>query len=196
MYFYCRTPRMNTAYICAERTPESDILDAISEGLRVQALMAVELRRLWEEQHRERKKDTAAMVKSLAGLRDTHQRLCQQISGMYESFALGEVSKAEYLSAKAAAVKQRDAAAGRIAELEAALENIGQDGSLQNSFVSTFGKYMEVEEITSEIVTEVLKEVRIYPGGRFEIAWDFRNELEKLMLDLQGEPRNNEHSIC
>lgn len=188
--FYCRTPRINAAYTCSARTPESDILDAISEGLRVQALMAVELRLLWEEQHRERKKDTASMVKSLAGLREKHQRLNQKIDGMYESFVLGEVNKTEYLASKAAAVQQRDAIAARIAEIEAALENMGRDGSLQNSFVSTFGKYMEVEEITGEIVTEVLKEIRIYPGGRFEITWNFRDELEKLMLDLQGDHYN------
>ena len=187
MYFYCRTPRMNAAYTCAERTPENDILDAVLEGLRVQALMAVELRRLWEEQHRVRQKDTTAMVKSLSGLREKHQRLCQQISGMYESFALGEVSKAEYLAAKAAAVQHRDTVAARIAEIEATLENVGQNGSLQNSFVSTFEKYTEVEEITGEIVTEVLREVRIYPDKRLEIAWNFRDELEKLILDLQGE---------
>ncbi len=195
-YFYCRTPRMNETYICAGRTPEHDILDVVSEELRVQALAAVNLRRLWEEQHRERKKDTAAMAKSLAGLRETHQRLCQQISGMYESFALGEINKAEYLAAKAAAVQQRDAAAARIAELEAALENIGEDGGLRNGFISTFEKYTEVEEITSEIVTEVLQEVRIYPDERFEVVWNFRDELAKLMLDLQGEQQNNEHSIC
>lgn len=57
------------------------------------------------------------MKKSLAGLRETHQRLSQQVRGLYESFALGEISKTEYLAAKAAAA--------RISELEAALENIG-----------------------------------------------------------------------
>ena len=86
----------------------ADILEVISDGLRVQAQMAVELSRLWEEQHREQKKDAAAVKKNLAGLRETHQRLSQQISGLYESFALGEIGKPEYLAAKTAAAKQRD----------------------------------------------------------------------------------------
>lgn len=187
MYFYCHTPRINAAYTCAPRTPESDILGAVLEGLRVQALIAVDLRQLWEEQHREQKKDTAAMVKSLSGLRETHQRLCQQINGLYESFALGEIGKTEYLASKAAAVQQRDSIAAQINELEAVLENTDKDGELINDFVSTFGKYIEVEEITSEIVAEVLKEVRIYPDGRFEITWNFRDELKEPILDLQGE---------
>ncbi len=106
---------------------------------------------------------------------------------MYESFALGEISKPDYLAQKAAAVKQRDTAAARIAELEAFLENTGVNGSLQNDFVSAFEKYTEVEKITSEIATEVLKEVRVYPDKRLEIAWNFRDELEKMTLELQGD---------
>ena len=69
---------------------------------------------------------------------------------------------------------------------------MGTDGSLQNGFVSAFGKYLEVEEITSEITAEVLKEVRVFPGNRFEIVWNYRDELEKLILDLQGDHQDGE----
>jgi site-specific DNA recombinase len=183
---------MNSAYTCRERIPEADILDTVSEGLRIQALIAVELSRLWEEQCQGRKKDIAATRKNLAGLREKHQRLSQQVSGLYEAFALGEISKAEYLAAKASAAKQRGDAAARIRELEAALENMGTDGSLRNEFVSAFGKYLEIEEITDEIAADVLKEVRVFPGGRIEIAWNYRDELKKLILDLQGDHQDGE----
>lgn len=186
-YLICHTPRYNSAYVCADRTPVSDILEALLEGLRVQALMAVELRRLWEEQHRGQEKDIVAAKKTLSKLREAHGQLCQQIKDMYESFALGEIGKPEYLAAKAPAAQRRDAAAARIAELEASLDNSGADGNLRNGFVSTFGKYMEVEKITGEIMTEVLKEVRIYPGGQIEIVWNLQDELEKMLMDLQGE---------
>lgn len=189
-YLFCRTPRDNAAYTCADRMPVIDILETVSEGLHMRALMAVELRRLWAEQHRGQEKDTAAMRRTLSELREKHGQRCQQIKGLYESFALGEIGKPEYLAAKAAAVQQRDTAAVRIAELEAALENTGSNGGLQNGFVSTFGKYIEIEEITSEIVTEVLKEVRIYPGGRLEIIWNLQDDLEKLVLTLQGDHQN------
>ena len=54
------------------------------------------------------------------------------------------------MSVKAAAVKQRDTLAAQIAELEAVLENTGVDGGLQNGFITTFGKYVEIEEITGD----------------------------------------------
>ena len=60
------------------------------------------------------------------------------------------------------------------------------DGGLQNAFVSTFEKYVSVEEITGEIVSEALSEVRVYPDKRLEIVWNFRDDMEKLMLELEG----------
>ena len=42
------------------------------------------------------------------------------------------------------------------------------------------------------IVADVLKEVRIHPGGRIETVWNYRDELEKLILDLQGGQQDGE----
>lgn len=88
---------------------------------------------------------------SLYKTSETHGQLCQRIKGLCESFILGEISKLEYPTTKAATLKQRNAAHVRIVKLEATLENMGMDGNLQNGFVSTFGKYSEVEVISSKI---------------------------------------------
>lgn len=75
------------------------------------------------------------MRKSLTALKGNLEQQNRQILGMYESFATGGISKADYPTTKAAAVQRRDSIAARIAELEAALENLGADGKLQNSFL-------------------------------------------------------------
>ena len=59
LYFYCYTP-YNDSFACAKRVRRADILEVVSDGLRVQLQLAVELSRLLEEQHREQKKDVAA----------------------------------------------------------------------------------------------------------------------------------------
>lgn len=191
-YFYCRTSRVNDAYTCSGRTLENDVLEVVKRELHVRASMAVDLCLLWEEQHQARERDTAAMIKNLSKLREAHQQLSRQLNDLYESFVMGEISKPDYLAIKSASVKQYEATAKHIAELETALDNTGADGDLQNAFVSTFEKYVGVEEITGEIVSEVLSEVRVYPDKRLEIVWNFRDELEKLMLDLEGNYQDGE----
>ena len=44
----------------------------------------------------------------------------------------------------------------------------------------------------SEIAADVLKEVRIFPGGRMETVWNYQDELYKLILDLQGDHLDEE----
>ena len=41
-------------------------------------------------------------------------------------------------------------------------------------------------------MADVLQEVRIFPDGRIETVWNYRDELEKLILDLQGGQQDGE----
>ena len=191
--YYCRTNHVSDAFACpSERVPEADILEAVLDGLHVQAMAAVEMARIWEERHRREKLDTAALQKNIAALREAHGRLERQIKDLYTSFGLREISKAEYLAYKAAAIQQRDSTAERLAALEAKLENTSEDGELQNQFVARFRPHVEAEivEITLEILSDILSEICVYPGRRLEIIWNYREEYENLMLDLEGEYQN------
>jgi len=158
----------------------------VLEGLRAQGLLAVELGRVWEEQRGKAQKGAAATAKTLAALKGKYSQQAQAVKDLYESYFAGEISKAEYLAMKGTAIKERDATAAQIARMEASIEDQGADGTLQNRFVGRFKQYAEVQELTEEIVGDVLDSVHVHPGGQIEIVWNFRDELKKLMLDLEG----------
>lgn len=98
---------------------------------------------------------------------------------------MGEIEKAEYLAMKAAAIKERDATAGQITAMEASLENWGASGTLQNRFVDGFKQYAEIQALTDDIVGDALDTVYIYPGGRLEIVWNYQDDFQKMLLDLE-----------
>jgi len=190
-YYFCRTPLDTGSFSCVEvHILKSDLEDILIESLRAQAAAAVEMSRIWEEQHRSVKQAAEEAVKALVTLKEAHGKLVQDIKALYESYALGELDKAQYLAQKSAAVQQRDALANQIVTIEARLENQGADGTLRNQFVDRFKQYTGIQEITSEIIVDVLDQVFVYPGSRVEIIWNFRDELEKLMLDIQEGQRD------
>ena len=115
-------------------------------------------------------------------MRGQRERLEQRIKGMHEDFALGAISKTQYLAEKAAAVKERDTLMEQIVALESKLDNSGKDGNLQNRFVDSFQNHAAVQKLTAEMVKDVLKEVIVYPDCGLEIVWNFREEYEKLLL--------------
>lgn len=187
-YFFCRTSRMVDSFSCSgERVLESDIIEIILSGLHAQAVSAVRWEQIWETRHQKEKTDFTAIQKQVASLRETCAQQDGQIKELYEALVSGSVSRDEYKAAKAMLVSRRDQVKARISELEIVLANTDSDGKLNNPFVSSFQKYTEVTSITKEMMMDVLKEVRIYPGGRIEITWNYCEDLERLLRDLHDE---------
>lgn len=187
-YFFCHTSSLVDSFSCSdERIPESDIVELILDGLRAQAVSAVRWGKIWEDRHQKKRTDFKAIQKQIGALRDVYSQQDRQIKNLYELLISGDISKDEYRTTKAALITKRDQAKARISELEEILANAGSDGQLNNPFVTSFQKYAEVTEITKEMMMDVLKEVRIYPGGRIEIVWNYREDLERLLRDLHDE---------
>lgn len=184
-YYSCHTPRVTDAYACpVERVPEKDLADAVLKQLRMQALYAVDASRIWEEKHRLKKQDAGSLRKAISKMQESGRVLENHIREIYEKTVFGEMDKTEYLKEKNAASEKRDAIYFKIQELKAELQNAGADGKLENRFVDSFTKYTEIEELTEEIVTDVLQEIIVYPGRRLNIVWNYRDEMEKLLLDI------------
>lgn len=187
-YYTCQTSRMTDTFSCFnDRITEQEIFAVLLNSLRTQAIAAVELGRIWDEQHRQEIRDIDAMRKSLSKLKESLDQQKQQTTKLYERFALGQISKAEYLAVKDAASQQRNSITSKISELEAALENTGAGGELKNQFVSSFQQYTEVQEITGEIMEDLVSEVIVYPEGRLEIVWNYCEEFDRMMLDVMGQ---------
>jgi len=181
-YYICRTSSMTSRYPCAgTQILERDLFAIVLDGLHVQAALAVELSSVLQECHQQDKKDTRTMWKQLETLKDALDQTKQRSDTLYESFALGEISKDEYISQRTNLKGTADILSKRITSLTFAIEHDESDDGLQNHFVDTFKKYQEVQEITDEIVADVLTQVRVFPDLRVEIDWNYQDELRKLI---------------
>ena len=182
-YYFCRTPCVTNQYDCSrEKVLEQDILNAVSEGLRARAAVAVEMAQIAAESRKLEQTDIRSKQKELLKMKERLEKQERQIRGLYEAFALGEISKEEYLFSKTAATSQREETAEQIARLEAELADINFENPSSNGFVTNFQKYNAVEEITADITAEVLQEVLIYPEQRIEVKWRYHENFEQLIL--------------
>ena len=99
---------------------------------------------------------------------------------------MGSISEEKYLADKVGLTERKNQTAARIAALEAEMNNMNQDGGLDNRFVEVFSKYSSVEWLSEEMATEVLDSVLVYPDNRIEIVWKFQDEYERLTAELSG----------
>ena len=130
------------------------------------------------------------MREELSRLAESCTVLDTQARDLYEKFAFGELGREEYLSEKRAAAEKKERVSVRMEELEAELQNAGKDGGLENRFTDSFGKYTEVEELTADIIEDVLQEIVVYPGHVLQIVWNYQDDLKKLLLDIGMDGQN------
>lgn len=112
-------------------------------------------------------------MKLLSDLQDGQALRNRQIRELYEAFALGEVSKEDYLKQKRELTAQNERTSARIAELETLLD--AQNKTAEDSFVTSFKRFREAGEVSDEIIQELLKEVIVYPHGRLEVVWKYQD---------------------
>ena len=191
-HFICRTSKWTDASLCAEvQISEHDLWKITLDGIHVRAALAVDATRIWDLQHHQDKSDTDSILKQISNLRDVldqHKHLTDQL---YESFALGEISKEDYISRRAGIKETIDGLSDKIARLKTELESSSDGAQLQNPFVDAFKKYAAVQELTDEVVADVLTAIRIYPNHKVEIEWNYQDALQALLFTgyLDGENR-------
>ena len=185
-YYICNTPRITDVFDCpGERLMEKALHDAVLDGLRTQALYAVDASRIWEEKHRQKQYDVKGMRSELSKLAESRNALDSHARELYEKFAFGELDREEYLLEKSVAVEKKNRISKRMEELEAELQNAGEDGKLENRFTDNFSRYTEVEELTADIIEDVLQEIVVYPDHVLHIVWNYQDDLERLVLDIK-----------
>ena len=141
------------------------------DSLRAQAAAAVDMGRLGEEQRKKQQKNKASRLRELASLKEKEGQLSREAKDLYERFALGEISREKYLSRKETVSAQRAAVQKQIQKMDAALGEASQQ--TEAPALAAFQKYADVQELTPEILSDVLQEVRVYTGGRLEIVWKY-----------------------
>ena len=54
-----------------------------------------------------------------------------------------------------------------------------------NAFWGSFQKYHNVTQLSRAMLVELIKEIRVYEGGRLEISLNFQDELQALTDSLE-----------
>ncbi len=170
-YYICSTPRFTDAYSCMrEHILECDLTKMVLTELHMQTLYAIDISHIWEEKQQNKKYDVNITIKMLRNLKESQTKLDSSMQRLYEKFAFEELDKKGYLKAKSDIIKKRDVVSIQMKKLEAKLKNLNADKTLENQFI-------EIEKLITEIATDVLEEIVVYPEYRLHIIWNYKEDL-------------------
>lgn len=182
-YYRCTTHnRMDTGK-CTAQTIRVDRLEkAVLVYLQTMVDISVEYEALLDKIRRSssRKNSSAALEKTLAQQQSQRDNYQKAMLELYPDWKSGILSQSEYLSLKADLLSKIQALDTSISQLQQTLDQYAGGMVQENAFLSSFQRYHNFTELNRAMLVELVKEIRIFEGGRLEIVLNFQDELKAL----------------
>lgn len=176
-YYRCDTPNSLPDAECGhDKIYEREILDAVIEAIRMQARCAVEAKHIMEARQKQEESHIHSLQVEFRNLHMLKEQISEQNRGLYEAFVDGKLERKIYITKKAALQQRLEEASEKA---ESITQRISAAQSKHNHFVESYGKYTELDELTSEIAIDLLERVTIWPDGRLDISLNYLDEYPK-----------------
>ena len=187
-YYRCTTHNRLDTGKCTAQTIRVDRLEkAVLVFLQTMVKVSVEYESLAEQirQSARRKTESHTLQKALEQQRSEREKCHRIMVGLYPDWKSGVISQEEYLTLKSDLQDRLRTLDDSIARLRQTAEQYAGNPEQENEFLAHFRKYRNFTELTRPMLTELVRQIRVYEGGRLEILLNFQDELETLTEYLE-----------
>ena len=182
-YYRCTTHNRMDAGKCTGQTIRIDRIEkAVLVSLQTLVDASVEYEALLEKiRHSgQRKTESSALHRTLAQQKAERERLHRMMVELYPDWKSGILTQEEYLALKADLHGKIQALDSSIGKLRQTAEQYAAGMGRENAFLAHFKKYHNFTELNRPMLVELVREIRIYEGGRLELVLNFQDELKAL----------------
>lgn len=180
----CRNAYIERGDGCQKGSVPMPVVEsAVLESIRYQAALADEMKKKLVQVN---KNSNISQLKSrLSKKEQALEKLKQAAMEEYEQFALGRTGKEEYIALKKDNTSKMVLAKQ---EIESLTEELGKavqrKEQEKHPFLAVFSKHADIQELSYEIVQELIETIYLYDKEHIEIIWNFRDEYLELCRDL------------
>lgn len=191
-YYRCTTHnRMDTGK-CTGQTIRIDRLEkAVLVFLQTMVAACVEYEQLLDRirQSARRKTESSALRGTLEQQQAEREKCHRAMLELYPDWKSGILSQEEYLTLKADLQAKIQTLDSGITKLHQTVAQYSAGIEAENAFLTHFRKYRNIAELTRPMVVELIRQIRVFEGGRLEITLNIQDELQALTdyLELNRE---------
>lgn len=175
-YYICSTFKKQHSGVCTKHTIRQDRLEqAVLETLRHQIALAVEMDELIAEinQSGTHSRSAAHLRNERTQLEMERGRIEQMKLSLYPDWKAGDITREEYHRLKAQFEQQQARLDTRIASVQTQIDEVQNGVDETNSFLSQFIKYHNLQELTREVMVELIDMIYVHEGGNITIKFKF-----------------------
>lgn len=98
----------------------------------------------------------------------------------YECFLAGRYTKEQFLAMKTDLAEQEAALSGQLKMAGSQMQLLSSKAKDDTKVISRSARltdYQNLEELSNELVRQLIKEIIIYPDNRIKIVWNFHDDV-------------------
>lgn len=149
---------------------EKAVLSLLQRELDVQA----EVEKLADEKKAADQQRINEAEKRLKAMQDSLEKLYVDQKENFESYKAGMTSKDVFMEQKAAYEQMEERLQENIQKQAQAITKLEKELEKRGNGIQIDGNQIKAERLTSELVQMLVDEIVVWPGGRMEIKWKFR----------------------
>ena len=173
-YYCCDTPNsLPDAECCRDKIYEREILDAVTAAIHMQARCAVEAKHIMEVHRKHDESHIRSLQVELRNLQMQQEQITKQTQQFYEAYIDRKLNRETYITKKAALQQGLEEISNKTSSIE---QRLSKPISEHDVFAENYEKYAELDELTSEIASDLLERVTIWPDSKLDIALNYLDE--------------------
>lgn len=183
-YYRCSTNKKMKKSICGNHTVRIDKLkNAIIETIRKMIDISVEMSEIISKINNSpnRKRELGNLKSSLELQKKERDKLFSMKLQLYPDWKNGDITKDEYMHLKNDIEDKIKILEASIAGLEGKIVNAEDGIDTSMGFVADLKKYGNITELTRPMLTDLIKEILVYEGGRIEVIFKCRDSFEEAL---------------
>lgn len=166
-YYLCSRPRTVPGLDCWQKKVfEDEIIGAVTEAVRYQAQVAVDTKRLWEQEQSQielKKRGFEGQIRKCVA---EQKALSAESVILYESFVDGNLTHDEYIRQKSSLAEKLEQARREETEIRIQLADLS---NTRSEGIMKYQGLLDTDSLTQEQICGLLERVTIFPEGRLEI---------------------------
>ncbi len=185
----CATARYSTELGCDHiRVNEEKLYEIVLRAINTQCKLLDEHLKETELVSKSIKTERDILLKKCSDYQNRLNKIQAEKMRYYEEYVSGRLDKKRFIRHKEELTLEEEQINTDLDKINISLAKATADLKVQQQSVSAdkgFTRHKEIEELTQELVRELIKKITVYQDGRIKIEWNFYNEIEAISSERE-----------
>lgn len=186
-YYFCKTLTYSNEYGCSgDHVQMKELAVIVLDVINHSIALACDMKKLWKDYCMQLSDRISAKEQEILLLKDKQERQKQQRVMLYEQYRKHGWTREQYSEERLRLGKETRQCEKIEESLKADLDKLRETQNREdyNRFISTFSQFSELDELTPDLVDELIERIEIFDASHIKVRVKYMDEYQCLIQQM------------